>query len=328
MSELTTQTPLLPEVAERAPRGPVLRSQLTPQADEPRDGIPLRDYLNAIRRYWWLVAAAAVLSVGYAMWRMSRELPIYLASTSVRLRDPSDRMSGELGNNAGRTEQLTGYYSDPVLSQIQVLRSRAVAALVVDSLGLRLRPEKPDFPYASIGRVAVNSAARPGDTLVALFGDRAVSATLRGQTARAAYGQALQLPGVEVTFVSRPALPSARFAVLSRELATTLLMGGINARPRELTNFLDISYTAYDPHLAQRVADAIAQSFQQVNAASAQQASRRRALFVAEQLRSTDSLLMAAQMQLSGFRKSVNAFSPQEKFRSTQEGLANLRLRR
>jgi capsular exopolysaccharide synthesis family protein len=329
VTELTTQTPLLPEVAERAPRGPVLRSQLTPQADEPRDGIPLRDYLNAIRRYWWLVAAAAVISVGYAVWRMSRELPIYLASTSVRLRDPSDRMSGELGNNPGRNnEQLTGYYSDPVLSQIQVLRSRAVAALVVDSLGLRLRPEKPDFPYATLGRIAVNSAARPGDTLVASFGDRAVSATLRGQTARAAYGQALQLPGVEVTFVSRPALPSARFAVLSRELATSLLMGGISARPRELTNFLDISYTAYDPHLAQRVADATAQSFQQVNAASAQQASRRRALFVAEQLRSTDSLLMAAQMQLSGFRKSVNAFSPQEKFRSTQEGLANLRLRR
>ncbi|HVG44342.1 MAG TPA: polysaccharide biosynthesis tyrosine autokinase, partial [Longimicrobium sp.] len=156
-----------------------------------------------------------------------------------------------------------------------------------------------------------------------------VSGTLRGQRARAAYGQPLQLPGVEVTFVSRPAaLSTARFAVLSRELATTLLMGRVDARPRELTNFLDISYTAYDPVLAQRVADATAQSFQQLNAASAQQASRRRAQFVAEQLRSTDSLLMAAQMQLSGFRKSVNAFSPQEKFRNTQEGLANLRLRR
>ncbi|HEV7588842.1 MAG TPA: polysaccharide biosynthesis tyrosine autokinase [Longimicrobium sp.] len=329
MSELTTQTPLVPEVAERAPHGPVLRSQLTPQADEPRDGIPLRDYLNAIRRYWWLVAVAAVVSVGYAAWRISRELPVYMASTSVRLRDPSARMSGELGNAPGSpNEQLTGYYSDPVLSQIQVLKSRAVAAMVVDSLGLQLSPEKPDFPYGSLGRIAVNSAARPGDTLVATFGRDGASGTLRGQTARAAYGQPLQLPGVEVTFVSRPALPSARFGVLSRELATTLLMGRIDARPRELTNFLDISFTAYDPNLAQRVADATAQSFQQLNAASAQQASRRRSLFVAEQLRSTDSLLLAAQMQLSGFRKSVNAFSPQEKFRNTQEGLTNLRLHR
>ena len=330
MSELTTQKPLVPQVAEQAPRGPVLRSQLTPQPDEPRDGVPVRDYLNAVRRYWWLVAAAAVLSVGIALWRMSRELPVYVASTSVRLRDPSARMSGSLGNPAGSAanEQLSGYYTDPVQSQIQVLKSRAVAGIVVDSLGLRLQPEKPDFPYRTLGRVAVNSAAREGDTLVATFAAGAVTATLRGQRARAAYGQSLQLPGVEMTFVSRPALPSARFSVLSREVAITTIMGQIGARPRELTNFLDISYTAYDPDLAQRVADATAFSFQQLNATSAQQASRRRAQFVAEQLRSTDSLLLAAQMQLSGFRKSVNAFSPQEKFRNTQEGLANLRLRR
>jgi succinoglycan biosynthesis transport protein ExoP len=330
VSELTTQKPLLPDVAEHSPRGPVLRSQLTPQADEPRDGIPMRDYLNAIRRYWWLVAAAAVLSIGIALWRMSRELPVYVASTSVRLRDPSDRMSGSLGNPAGSAanEQLSGYYTDPVQSQIQVLKSRAVAGMVVDSLGLRLHPEKPDFPYRTLGHVAVNSAARPGDTLAVAFASDAVSGTLRGRSARAAYGQPLQLPGVEATFVSRPAVPSARFAVLSRDVAITVTMGRIDARPRELTNFLDISYTAFDPDLAQRVADATALSFQQLNANSAQQASRRRALFVAEQLRSTDSLLMAAQMQLSGFRKSVNAFSPQEKFRNTQEGLANLRLRR
>ncbi|MFL5383130.1 MAG: polysaccharide biosynthesis tyrosine autokinase [Longimicrobiaceae bacterium] len=328
MSELTTQKPLVPELGG-APRGPVLRSQLTPQADEPRDGVPLREYLHALRRYWWLVAAAAMVSVGIVGWRMTHELPVYMASTSVRLRDNSTRMSGDLGGaGGGASEQLTGYYSDPVLSQIQVLKSRAVAAMVVDSLGLRLQPEKPDFPYASVGRVAVNSAARPGDTVRVTFTASGVSGVMRGRAARAAYGQPLQLPGTEITFVSRPSLASARFTVLSRELATTLLMGRINARPRELTNFLDISFTAYDPVLAQRVADATAESFQEINAASAQQASRRRALFVAEQLRSTDSLLMAAQMQLSGFRKSVNAFSPQEKFRSTQEGLTNLRLRR
>jgi capsular exopolysaccharide synthesis family protein len=330
LSELTPHRPLIPEVGERS-RGPVLRSQLTPQADAPRDGVPLRDYLNSIRRYWWLVAAAAAVSVGLTVWRITRELPVYMASTSVRLRDNSTRMSGDLASTGGSpaSEQLSGYYSDPVLSQIQVLKSRAVAAMVVDSLGLRLQPEKPDFPYGSMGRVAVNSAARPGDTMTVTFARDGVSGTLRGQRARAAYGQPLQLPGVEVTFVSRPAaLSTTRFAVLSPELATTLLMGRVDARPRELTNFLDISFTAYDPVLAQRVADATAQSFQELNATSAQQESRRRAIFVAEQLRSTDSLLMTAQMQLSGFRRSVNAFSPQEKFRSTQEGLANLRLRR
>lgn len=332
MSELTTQKPLVPaEVSERSPRGPVLRSQLTPQADEPRDGVPLREYLDAIRRYWWLVAAAAVISVALAGWRMSRELPIYLASTSVRLRDPTTRIAGELGNGSpgSASEQLSGYYSDPVLSQIQVLKSRAVAALVVDSLGLRLLPQKPDFPWGIVSQLTVNSAARDGDTLTVTFAANGVTGTLRGVRSTALYGQPLQLPGVSVVFGSRPAeLPSERFVIVSRDLAVSLTMGRVDARPRELTNFLDIVYTAYDPHLAQRVADATAAAFQQLNATSAQQASRRRALFVEEQLRSTDSLLMAAQMQLSGFRRSVNAFSPQETFRITTENLTELRLRR
>jgi capsular exopolysaccharide synthesis family protein len=332
LSELTTPKPLLPEKGERAQRGgPVLRSQLTPQSEEERDGVPLREYLNAIRRYWWLVAAASLVSVAFVGWRITHELPVYLASTSVRLRDPSTRISGELGNGSpgSASEQLSGYYSDPVLSQIQVLKSRAVAALVVDSLGLRLQPSKPDFPWGIVSRLAVNSAARPGDTLKVRFAPDAVTASLSGRSARAAYGMPLELPGVSLVFGSRPAeLPSASFVVLSRDLAITLLQGRVDARPRELTNFLDITFTAYDPNLAQRVADATAAAFQQLNATSAQQASRRRALFVAEQLRNTDSLLLAAQMQLSGFRQGVNAFSPQEKFRQTQESLTNLRLRR
>jgi tyrosine-protein kinase Etk/Wzc len=190
-------------------------------------------------------------------------------------------------------------------------------------------PLKPDFPYVSVARVAVNSAARPGDTLSLAFGGDGVAGTLRGQRAQALYGRSLELPGVSITLASRPpGLSSAKFMVISRDAAVSILLGKIDARPRELTNFLDILYTAYDPYHAQRVVDATAACFQQVNATSAQQASRRRALFVAEQLRSTDSLLMTAQMQLSAFRKSVNAFSPQEKFKVTQEGMADLRLRR
>lgn len=330
MSELITPPdPVVPEVSERPQRVPVLRSQLTPQQEDERDGIPLQDYLRAMRRYWWLLAAAVVLSVGLAMYRLLTELPVYMASTAVRLRDPTVKMSGDLAaSGGGQADQLPGYYTDPILSQIQVLKSRAVAGMVVDSLGLRLRPEKPDFPYGVVGHVAVNSAAKDGDTLSVTFGASEVTGTLSGQRARAPYGSALQLPGVEVVFTQRPPLQDARFAVISRELASHYVVGGLDARPRELTNVIDISYTAYDRHLAQRVADAAATSFQKLNAESAQQASRRRSLFIEEQLRSTDSLLLNAQAQLSNFRKNVNAFSPRDKFKATEDALGQMRLRR
>lgn len=330
MSELSPIQPPQTQLSERTARGPVLRSSLTPQAEEERDGIPLRDYLNAVRRYWWLVAAAVAISVGLAVWRVSKELPMFMASTSVRLRDPSVKMSGDLSANAagGNADQLPGYYTDPILSQIQVLRSRAVAGMVVDSLGMRLHPEMPDFPYAVMGPVAVNSAAQEGDTLRVRFGAREVTATLAGVRATAAYRQPLQLPGVTATFLRRPSFADARFAVISRDEAINMVLNGVQANPRQLTNVIDIAFLAYDRTLAKRVADASAASFQYLNAQSAQQASRRRAQFIHEQLRSTDSLLMTAQMQLSSFRKSVNAFSPQERFKATQDGLANLRIQR
>lgn len=330
MSELTTPpNPLVPEVSQRASRAPVLRSQLTPQPETEKDGVPLQDYVRALRRYWWLVAAAVILSVSLSVWRLMHELPVYYASTAVRLRDPTVKMSGDLAaGGGGQNDQLPGYYTDPILSQLQVLRSRAVAGLVVDSLGLRLRPVKPDFPYGVIGSVSVNSAARDGDTVVVAFGQADVTATVRGQRTRAAYGMPLQLPGVTAVFIARPPVPEAAFAVISRDDAINIVLGGLQARPRELTNVVDIGFTAYDRHLAQRVADASAQSFQHLNAESAQQASRRRSLFIEEQLRSTDSLLATAQNQLSAFRKNVNAFSPRDKFKSTEEGLSNMRVRR
>lgn len=330
MSELITPpTPVVPEVSDRTHRPPVLRSQLTPQREEEKDGIPLQDYLRALRRYWWLLAAAVVLSVGLAAWRVRRELPTYFSSTAVRLRDPSVKMSGDLSAGAaGGQDQLPGYYTDPILSQIQVLRSRAVAGLVVDSLGMRLRPVKPDFPFGALGRVTINSAARDGDTVDVTFGAREATATLRGQRARAPYGAPLQLPGVEAVFTARPAFPSARLAIVSRDEAINGVINGVQAHPREMTNVIDIGYTAYDPELARRVADATALSFQHLNAYSAQQQSRRRSLFIEEQLRSTDSLLAVAQTQLSDFRKNVNAFSPREKFKATEDALSGMRLRR
>ncbi|HEU4560703.1 MAG TPA: hypothetical protein VFS20_22815, partial [Longimicrobium sp.] len=71
MSQLTPPpNPLVPDVGERPQRAPVLRSQLTPQPDEPRDGIPLQEYVRALRRYWWLAAAAMVIAAGLAVWRV------------------------------------------------------------------------------------------------------------------------------------------------------------------------------------------------------------------------------------------------------------------
>jgi capsular exopolysaccharide synthesis family protein len=326
LSEIVPRRTPLPEAAPSAPQLPLLRSHPA-DAAPPGEGIPLREYLGALRRHLWLVVAAVVVSVGIAAYRIRQEPPRYTAASAVRLVNARQEMAGQIGT--GQQDQLPGWYTDPILSQIQVLRSRAVAQEVVDSVGGRLRAEDLEFPLGLLRDVRVSSAARNGDTLHLSFARDQVRGRMGARAAQAAYGQPLDLGWVRLTVASRPpGYGSTRLHVLDERSAEMWAIGSMTPVQREMTNVIDIQFTANDPVVAQRAANAAAASFQAVSMRSAQTLSRRRRVFVEEQLRSTDSLLAVGQMQLSAFRRGVRAFSPREKFRTTEEGLANFRLRR
>ena len=287
----------------------------------------MREYLGALRRHLWLVVAAVVVSVGFAAYRIRQEAPRYTAASAVRLVNARQEMAGEIGT--GQTDQLPGWYTDPILSQIQVLRSRAVAQEVVDSVGLRLRPDNPEFPFGLLRDVWVTPAARPGDTLHLAFGAGHVRGRIGPRESRAGYGQPLDLGSLRLTVDRRPpGHATARLHVTDEQSAVMYVIGSMTPVQRELTNVIDIQFTANDPLVAQRAANALAASFQGVSMRSAQTLSRRRRAFVEEQLRSTDSLLAVAQHQLAAFRRGVRSFSPREKFRVAEESLAGFRIRR
>ncbi|HEX6036609.1 polysaccharide biosynthesis tyrosine autokinase [Longimicrobium sp.] len=325
MSDIVPRRPPVPETAPLPPQLPLLRSD--PAEPAPGEGIPLREYLGALRRHLWLILTAVVVSVGFAAYRIRQEPPRYTAASAVRLVNARQEMAGQIGT--GQQDQLPGWYTDPILSQIQVLRSRAVAQEVVDSVGGRLKPEDPEFPFGLLRDVVVTSAARPGDTLSLTFTRAVVRGRMGARTAQAEYGQPLDLGGVRLTVQARPPrYATTRLNVVDARSAEMWAIGSMTPVQREMTNVIDIQFTANDPVVAQRAANAAAASFQTVSMRSAQTQSRRRRVFVEEQLRSTDSLLLVAQQQLSAFRRGVRAFSPREKFRTTEEGLAEFRLRR
>lgn len=319
------RTPL-PEGAPPAPQLPLLRS-VPAETAVPGEGIPLREYLGALRRHLWLVVAAVAVSVGIAAYRIRQEPPRYTAASAVRLVNARQEMAGQIGT--GQQDQLPGWYTDPILSQIQVLRSRAVAQEVVDSVGGRLSPADPEFPVGLLRDVRVAPAARPGDTLRLSFAADGVRARMGARAAQAGYGQPLDLGWVRLTVAGRPkGFPSAHLLVLDARSAEVWAIGSMTPVQRQMTNVIDIQFTANDPLVAQRAANAAAASFQTVSMRSAQTLSRRRRVFVEQQLQSLDSLLAVAQMQLSAFRRGVRSFSPREKFRTTEEGLAGFRIQR
>ncbi|HZG42233.1 MAG TPA: hypothetical protein VEY93_04660, partial [Longimicrobium sp.] len=275
-----------------APASPVLRGTPTPEryGSAVDEGIPLSEYLGALRRYAWLVVAAVVLSMGFVWYKLQRQVPHYAAASSVRLVNAREEMAGDIA--PGQVQDAQGWYTDPILSQIQLLRSRAVGAEVVDSLGLRLKPTKPGFPRGAIRRVHVSPGAPNGDTISVTFRADRAEARMRGRSAAAAYGQPLDLGAVAITFAGRPVgVPTATFQVIDHQEAVLGTLGAMNAVQRELTNHIDIQFTADDPVLAQQAANAFAAAFRNVSMRSAQTLSRRRRVFVEEQLRQTDGLL-------------------------------------
>ena len=308
---------------------PVLRGIPTPEryGSAVDEGIPLGEYVAALRRYAWLVVAAVLLSMGFIWYKLQREVPHYAAASTVRLVNAREEMAGDIA--PGQVQDAQGWYTDPILSQIQLLRSRAVAADVVDSLGLRLKPTSPGFPRSAIRTIHVSPGAPTGDSVSFTFRADGVEGRMRGRSAKAPYGKPVDLGAVALTFAGRPVgVPAATFQVIDHQEAVLGALGAMNVSQRELTNVIDIQFTADDPVLAQQGANAFAAAFRSVSMRSAQTLSRRRREFVEEQLRQTDGLLLVAQRQLSDFRRGVRAFSPREKFRVTEEGLAGFRLQR
>src|SRR5207245_1417450 len=117
---------------------------------------PVTQYLAIILRYWWIIVLGAIAGAAYQYRKTRGDIPIYITSTAVRFIDQRPvGVSGvpDMGMGCG------GGGTDPVLTQIQVIKSRLVAERVVDSLGLQLRSITPGYLMRDIIKIVVSRQA-------------------------------------------------------------------------------------------------------------------------------------------------------------------------
>ncbi|HSH44452.1 MAG TPA: Wzz/FepE/Etk N-terminal domain-containing protein, partial [Longimicrobiales bacterium] len=112
---------------------------------QPVDTIELREVVDVLRRNWKLIGLITVVTVALAAVIVLRQPPEYRAQGMIRLEDERAAMTG--GLQGPLMEQALGKTEDPLLSQVQVLRSRGVVGAVVDRLGLRLQPDTHELPH-------------------------------------------------------------------------------------------------------------------------------------------------------------------------------------
>jgi polysaccharide biosynthesis transport protein len=289
------------------------------------DVIELRVLLQTLRRNVWLIALVTALASGAAVWMAYSAEPRYRASASLRLLDERRMLTG--GMEMGVAEAMMGRQADPLLSQMQVLRSRAVLGEVVDREGLRLAVLDAAVPRSLLADLEITAAARP-DTLRVGFAEDTYTVSSAAGAATATYGQPVSLAGVSFAVQARPDTRDAVLVIQDRDQSIDDLMQQLRARPRDRTDVVDIEFESRDRELAQRVVNTTAQVFRQRSQQAAGEQSRRRREFVEARLVETEALLRGAQEALSAFQRREQVFSSHELFAAQQVSMHSLELRR
>lgn len=282
----------------------------------------LRQYIAIVRRHWLLFSTIVIAVLALTTYLILSAPARYRAVSVIRLTDTRRAMMGTQDPS-----DVLGRETDVLLSQIQVLQSRQLAREVVEREGLRLAAI-PAQPYLKeIGAVVVTDSAAV-DSLELSFRDTGFAATAGGETISGGYGAPFSIRGVSFVVASKPPVSSARFHVIPLDEAIQHVQDGFRATPRSKTDIIDLEYVSTEPHEAQRIANAMALTFQSYSGETAQDQSRRRRIFLEEQLKQTDIQLRGAMSEYSSFRSAQQVFSSKEMASAQQSGMVSVEMRR
>ena len=290
------------------------------------EGTGIKDYIAIVRRQLWLVLGVVAVCLGLTSSFVLPAQHRFMANAVVRLADARRTMTQNAEGSA--YEQVLGRETDVLLSQVQVLQSRRIARDAVERAGLRLIPVKgSDFPE-EIEQVTITEPATT-DTLRLNFGAADVTMATRRARVSGSYGQPITAGGVTLVVSRRPDdLEASSFTLVSETRAIDNVLANFKATPRPKTDIIDLNYTSTQPRYSQRIANAMALTFQENNTTGAQQASRRRRIFLEEQMKQTDAMLQSAMQQYSAYRTGNQVFSSKEKATAQQAGIVDLDMRR
>jgi len=288
----------------------------------PTESITIREVLNVLDNHKRLIAVVATLFLVTALLLAFTEPRVYRAQAVIRLSDVrpiliGDREFPEVGLSRA---------TDPLLSRLEVLRSRTLIGSVVDSLGLRLVAVGGDPLTAEVSGMKVSEDADP-DTVTIVFDPGGLVVSGNQGTTRVAYGDTARLGGIEFSIADRPETTEIIVSVLPRELAIDRVLANLQVVRREGTDVVNVSYLSPNPYIAQSVANAVVVTFQAQGVEAAREQSRVRREFLGEQLGQIEGVLSASQLDLTSFRSTQNLAGTAERISAEQTELLSLETR-
>lgn len=201
-------------------------SSAAPAPQPPTLGDNLRSWFRLGRRQWLPVATCGMIGLFAGTYQQQSKVPLYTAKTTLILdtrKVRAVRDNSAFGDEAGNFDQH-------IYTQLEMLRSEKLAALVHDKL-------QPLLAFDN------GLSSEPA---------RAATGTLLGALARARAG--LQDFGVDQAHAS--ILPSTDF----RKQRIGSLLGGLNYRRVGRGQLVEILFTGYDPVMTAAIANEFAET--------------------------------------------------------------------
>ena len=229
------------------------RDLLTP----PTESITIREVLGVVENHKWLIAAVVSVFLSAVAVLIYLEPRVYRAEAVIRLKEVTPILVGD----REVPELALSRATDPLLSRLEVLRSRTLIGSIVDSLGLRLIAVGGDPLTAEVSGMKVSADAAQ-DTLTVVFDPGGIVVSGATGTTRAAYGDTIRHEGIEFSLAERPEITELIVAVLPRELAIDRVLANLQVVRREGTDVVDVSYQSPNPYIAQSLANAVVVMFQ------------------------------------------------------------------
>ena len=266
------------------------------------DGFDLKDLLRVLLKHKWALVSAALIGLAVASVDGLTRTPMYRTAATLQI-DSSTARIVQFNRDVDPYQDMDGL---TLQTQIELLRSRALAERVIDELGLD--PTRGRFTGAPEPRLGASAADAP--SVPALAGAAPASAPA-SKTARAESGA---LPGLGMLSdlkervlagyrqMGKPAVVDRAF--LSREAVVAGFMGSVSVSQVPSSRLVRISVSGPNPTHIARVANGMAKTFIAMSQERKSDTSGYAKGFLEDQIKATKAKLEESERALNAYARA------------------------
>jgi capsular exopolysaccharide synthesis family protein len=243
------------------------------------DGLNMRALLRVLLRYKWMLLALTLAGGLLATVQSLRSTAMYRTATLVQIDRTAQRVVA-FGQDVDSERDVWDDGSH-LTTQIELLKSRAMAERVIDELGLNRRkaadealPEVVDEARSPDSQDGAGTKQKPG------FLDRILSNYRKLNT---------------------PAITDSQF--LDRNSVVGAFRGSVSIEPVRDSRLVNIAVTNSNPELAARIANTLAKTFMAVNLERRLESSTYARRFLEDQIKVTKTKLEESERLINDYSK-------------------------